>query len=442
MRLGRIAALVLVSYLVVLLLMMSIENWLIFHPLPYPAGWDWHPAGLFEDAWFVSAGGAGCTAGTHPTGTRRRPCSSATATPATSPIGPTPCDCWPTGSACRCWSSTIRASAAARQAHRRGHSGRRAAARACAGRAEIPEREVVLLGESIGGAVAVDLAARDGAKALVLESTFDRLPDVAAYHVPWLPVRWLMQTRLVSAAEIGKYHACLVSGSRRCRHDRSLGVRRRFVRDDNEPKMSCCCRATTTSTRCRRVPTFLPWRRFLPQDGGGQPVTGAEACQPAIEAPSRASMRVICTSGQVTTRSAGPSGGAARERPQEQLIVRRWRSPRCAPRISASEQRKFEGGKAVPASGERCQVLIAGSFVFDRNCATTLDNGRSAPILLPGHRPTFGLPRGAGCQPAVGFPLLAWRRQVGSLPNRGVRGAIGGALPCARRRTCHCKFRN
>ena len=68
---------------------------------------------------------------------------------------------------------------------------------------------MVLLGESIGGAVAVDLAARDGAKALVLESTFDRLPDVAAYHVPWLPVRWLMQTRLDSAAEIGKYHGPL-----------------------------------------------------------------------------------------------------------------------------------------------------------------------------------------------------------------------------------------
>ena len=40
------------------------------------------------------------------------------------------------------------------------------------------------MGESLGGAVAVDLAARDGARALVLESTFTSLPDVAAHHFP------------------------------------------------------------------------------------------------------------------------------------------------------------------------------------------------------------------------------------------------------------------
>ena len=65
------------------------------------------------------------------------------------------------------------------------------------------------MGESIGGAVAVNLAARDGARALVLESTFNNLPDVAAYHFPWLPVRWIMRTRLDSAAVIGQYQGPL-----------------------------------------------------------------------------------------------------------------------------------------------------------------------------------------------------------------------------------------
>ena len=70
--------------------------------------------------------------------------------------------------------------------------------------AAIDESEIVLMGRSLGGAVAVDLA-QDGARGLVLESTFSSLPDAAAFHYPWLPVRWLMRTRLNSAKKIEKY---------------------------------------------------------------------------------------------------------------------------------------------------------------------------------------------------------------------------------------------
>ena len=62
------------------------------------------------------------------------------------------------------------------------------------------------MGESIGGAVMVDLAAHDGARGLVLENTFTSLPDVAAYHYPWLPVRLVMRSQLNSAAKIANYH--------------------------------------------------------------------------------------------------------------------------------------------------------------------------------------------------------------------------------------------
>ncbi len=55
-RLVRIAVLVLISYLVVLAVMMSFENSLIFFPLKYPEG-NWHPQGLaFEDAHFEADG--------------------------------------------------------------------------------------------------------------------------------------------------------------------------------------------------------------------------------------------------------------------------------------------------------------------------------------------------------------------------------------------------
>ncbi len=74
----------------------------------------------------------------------------------------------------------------------------------------ITPQQVVLMGESIGGAVAVDLAAADGARGLILENTFTSIPDVAAFHFPWLPVRYLMHTQLDSAAKIGRYHGSLL----------------------------------------------------------------------------------------------------------------------------------------------------------------------------------------------------------------------------------------
>ena len=55
--LWRAVRLLLAGYLLLVVIAMSLENWLIFHPFPYPAG-DWQPAGLrFEDACFQAADG-------------------------------------------------------------------------------------------------------------------------------------------------------------------------------------------------------------------------------------------------------------------------------------------------------------------------------------------------------------------------------------------------
>jgi fermentation-respiration switch protein FrsA (DUF1100 family) len=86
----------------------------------------------------------------------------------------------------------------------------RAARRWLGQRVGLAEPQIVLHGESLGGGVLVDLAARDGARGLVLESTFSSLPDVAAHHYPLLPVRWLMRNRLDSLAKIGQYRGPLV----------------------------------------------------------------------------------------------------------------------------------------------------------------------------------------------------------------------------------------
>jgi fermentation-respiration switch protein FrsA (DUF1100 family) len=81
----------------------------------------------------------------------------------------------------------------------------RAARAWLAQRTGVAEAEIVMFGESLGGGVAVDLAAADGAAGLILLSTFTSLPDVAAKVYPWIPVRLLMRTRLDSLSKIGNY---------------------------------------------------------------------------------------------------------------------------------------------------------------------------------------------------------------------------------------------
>jgi fermentation-respiration switch protein FrsA (DUF1100 family) len=65
------------------------------------------------------------------------------------------------------------------------------------------------LGESLGGGVAVDLAAEIAPRAIVLQNCFTSVPDVAAVHYPFLPVHLLMDTRLNSLAKIEKCAAPL-----------------------------------------------------------------------------------------------------------------------------------------------------------------------------------------------------------------------------------------
>ncbi len=71
--------------------------------------------------------------------------------------------------------------------------------------AGIQKTDVVVIGRSLGGAVAVDLAANEGARGLVLESTFSSLPDVAAVHAPWIMPHLNMTQRLNSAGKIASY---------------------------------------------------------------------------------------------------------------------------------------------------------------------------------------------------------------------------------------------
>lgn len=55
--------------------------------------------------------------------------------------------------------------------------------------------EVVVVGRSLGAAVATHVASRRPASRLVLVTPFDSLANVGAHHYPIFPVRWLLRDR-------------------------------------------------------------------------------------------------------------------------------------------------------------------------------------------------------------------------------------------------------
>ena len=55
----------------------------------------------------------------------------------------------------------------------------------------IVPQEIVIFGRSLGAAIAAELASRTRPAALIIESAFTSVPNMAARIYPWLPVRWL-----------------------------------------------------------------------------------------------------------------------------------------------------------------------------------------------------------------------------------------------------------
>ena len=70
--------------------------------------------------------------------------------------------------------------------------------------------DVVFFGESLGAAVALQLATEVPPRALILESPFTSAVEIGQRAFPWLPVRWIMRNRFASIEKIGRYHGPLL----------------------------------------------------------------------------------------------------------------------------------------------------------------------------------------------------------------------------------------
>ncbi len=75
--------------------------------------------------------------------------------------------------------------------------------------AGVPPSRIVLYGESLGTGVAVQIATESPVAAVVLESAFTSIVDVAAHHYWYVPARYLILDRFESKAKIARIGAPL-----------------------------------------------------------------------------------------------------------------------------------------------------------------------------------------------------------------------------------------
>lgn len=204
----RFARLLAIGFLCVVLGAMFFETWLVY-PIPPLARGDWHPAGLaFEDVNFTSADGTklhgwfverpGVTRAVlycHGNGENVGMNADLVAE----------------------LSEALNASVFIFDYRGYGHSAGTPNEAGCiadglAAQQWLAQRigkqpsDIVVMGRSLGTAVAVAVAAQQGAQALVLVNAFSRMTDAAAHHFPWLPVRLVMKNRYDSLARIRDYH--------------------------------------------------------------------------------------------------------------------------------------------------------------------------------------------------------------------------------------------
>jgi fermentation-respiration switch protein FrsA (DUF1100 family) len=266
--LWRTARIFLIVYLLLLLLMMIFEKSLIYFPSKFPEG-IWTPRGVtVEDAWCTAADGTKIHGWYAPHDSPRAVVlfCHGNAGNVTDRID-----------VIRAMHDRVGAAVLVFDYRGYGKSegqpdeaGVLADARAwLARKAGVAENQIVLVGESLGGAVAVDLAAADGARALILESTFSSAPDVAAFHYPWVPVRLLMRTQLDSAAKIGNYHGPLYQSHGDCDTTVPLKFARRLFDAANEPKEFKVFKGGEHNID-RPLQYYDKLREFLAREAGGE----------------------------------------------------------------------------------------------------------------------------------------------------------------------------
>jgi len=68
----------------------------------------------------------------------------------------------------------------------------------------IAPEKIIIIGRSLGGAIAAQAAAEHSPGGLILESAFTSLPEIAQGKMPFLPVRWMLNYKLSTIENLAK----------------------------------------------------------------------------------------------------------------------------------------------------------------------------------------------------------------------------------------------
>lgn len=101
--------------------------------------------------------------------------------------------------------------------------------------ASLKDSEMLLMGESLGGAIAVQLAAESAPRGLILQSTFSSLREIADFHFPALS--WLVPAdKLNSCKAIQRYSGPLLQSHGSADRTIPLPLAEKLFAAGNEPK--------------------------------------------------------------------------------------------------------------------------------------------------------------------------------------------------------------
>lgn len=67
---------------------------------------------------------------------------------------------------------------------------------------KVPARNVVVIGQSMGGAMAIEMASRQRCRLLVTSGAFTSFPDIAQHHYGWLPACYLVRSHFDNLAKM------------------------------------------------------------------------------------------------------------------------------------------------------------------------------------------------------------------------------------------------
>ena len=163
----------------------------------------------------------------------------------------------------------------------------RAARRYLLSRPDVDATRLVYFGESLGSAVAVELAVEHPPAALVLRSPFSSMADIGGVHYPVLPVRMLLRDRYATIDRIAHVRAPLlvIAGDA----DRIVPIAQsRRVHDAARSPKSFIVIEGADPQRCR--PQCRPRRRHRDDASGGRAAltdsAGAAAARQAGRPPA------------------------------------------------------------------------------------------------------------------------------------------------------------